>query len=103
MHARGLKLGIYGDVGAVTCAGYPGSEFTLALDARTFAEWGIDMVKLDQCNIDRSQLPDALALFGAELNATGRPMLYLCGWPQLQVPNWLPSTQLNRLYLYMYP
>ena len=24
VHARGLKFGIYGDAGALTCAGYPG-------------------------------------------------------------------------------
>nr|KAG5686546.1 hypothetical protein BaRGS_001547 [Batillaria attramentaria] len=52
MHARGLKLGIYEDFGSKTCAGYPGSEFHMQLDAQTFADWGVDMVKFDGCNSD---------------------------------------------------
>lgn len=85
LHARGLKLGVYADVGATTCAGYPGSQFSLALDAQTFADWGVDMVKLDGCNIDARQIPEAYEVFGAALNASGRPILYLCGWPLDQI------------------
>jgi len=54
MHARGLKLGLYADVGTMTCAGYPGSLHYVDLDAATFAEWGIDMLKLDGCNAELS-------------------------------------------------
>ena len=50
MHARGLKLGLYADVGTTTCAGYPGSLHHLYVDAATFAEWRIDMLKVDGCN-----------------------------------------------------
>jgi len=50
MHARGLKLGLYADVGTKTCAGYPGSLQYIDLDAATFADWRIDMLKLDGCN-----------------------------------------------------
>ena len=50
MHARGLKLGLYADVGTKTCAGYPGSLNHVQVDATTFAEWGIDMLKVDGCN-----------------------------------------------------
>ena len=35
-----------------TCAGYPGSEFYLQLDAQTFADWGVDLLKFDGCNSD---------------------------------------------------
>jgi len=49
MHARGLKLGLYADVGQRTCAGYPGSLHHSNVDATTFAEWGVDMVKIDGC------------------------------------------------------
>lgn len=52
MHSKGLKLGIYEDFGTKTCAGYPGSEFYLELDAKTFAEWGIDLLKFDTCHSD---------------------------------------------------
>ena len=54
VHARGLKLGIYADVGTLTCAGFPGSLYYIDLDARTFAEWGVDMVKFDGCHAQLS-------------------------------------------------
>jgi len=50
MHARGLKLGLYADIGTKTCAGYPGSLHHIDQDAAMFAEWGIDMLKVDGCN-----------------------------------------------------
>ena len=34
LHSMGLKLGIYGDYGSHTCAGYPGSIDNLELDAQ---------------------------------------------------------------------
>ena len=40
VHSKGLKLGIYGDAGALTCAGYAGSRGFEAVDAQTWAEWG---------------------------------------------------------------
>ena len=42
VHALGLKLGIYGDSGTATCAGYPGSLGFEDLDAQTWDEWGVD-------------------------------------------------------------
>lgn len=50
VHDRGLKLGIYGDMGTHTCGGYPGTTLDkVETDAQTFADWGIDMLKLDGC------------------------------------------------------
>lgn len=65
MHDRGLKLGIYGDVGTKTCGGYPGSEGNFELDAQTFADWGVDMLKLDGCNIDTNEMPSGKHFGGA--------------------------------------
>lgn len=45
-----MKFGIYEDIGTKTCAGYPGSEFYLQLDAQTFADWTVDYLKFDGCN-----------------------------------------------------
>lgn len=42
IHKLGFKLGIYGDAGDTTCGGYAGSLGHEELDAKTFAEWGID-------------------------------------------------------------
>src|SRR5689334_21142456 len=98
MHVRGLKLGIYEDYGTKTCAGYPGSLDYLKIDADTFAEWEVDMLKLDGCNADPESmdagsflsfgfLPAKLADYiarwiylgypemGRYLNATGRPII----------------------------
>lgn len=50
MHNRGLKLGIYGDMGKLTCMAYPGTPLDkIELDAQTFADWEVDMLKYDGC------------------------------------------------------
>lgn len=46
MHSLGLKFGIYEDTGNNTCAGFPGSGGHYAQDAKTYAEWGVDYVKV---------------------------------------------------------
>ncbi|XP_052791458.1 alpha-N-acetylgalactosaminidase-like isoform X1 [Mya arenaria] len=81
VHLKGLKLGIYEDFGTKTCGGYPGSKFYLQQDAETFAAWGIDMVKLDGCYTDVSDMDEGYPIMGFYLNQTGRPMLYSCSWP----------------------
>jgi alpha-galactosidase len=49
IHNLGLKVGIYSSAGTKTCAGYPASIGNEYLDASTFASWGIDYVKYDNC------------------------------------------------------
>ena len=49
VHSKGLKIGIYSSNGKTTCAGYPGSYNHEELDAKTYAEWGIDYLKYDAC------------------------------------------------------
>lgn len=41
MHSLGVKFGIYSDEGTRTCGGFQGSEGHEALDAKTFASWGV--------------------------------------------------------------
>jgi alpha-galactosidase len=58
VHALGLKFGIYEDAGYMTCGKFAGSgrpdgggkDHFLA-DARLFAAWGVDYLKLDGCNL----------------------------------------------------
>lgn len=84
VHSRGLKFGIYGDIGTKTCGGFPGQKLHMKQDAETFASWGVDYVKLDGCYSDPKKfVPDYVA-FGAHLNGTGRPMVYSCSWPAYQ-------------------
>jgi alpha-galactosidase len=49
VHDMGLKLGLYGDAGTLTCAGYPGSYKHEQQDADTLARWGVDYWKYDNC------------------------------------------------------
>jgi len=81
VHGKGLKLGIYTDFGTLTCGGYPGSIFHMQKDANTFAEWGIDMLKVDGCYSCNNLFHDGYETFGFWLNQTQRPILYSCSWP----------------------
>ncbi|RUS77191.1 hypothetical protein EGW08_015043 [Elysia chlorotica] len=81
VHSKGLKLGIYGDMGTKTCGGYPGSKFTMELDAQTFAEWGIDSFKMDGCYSTTKDFSVAYPIMEFFLNKTGRPILFSCSWP----------------------
>ncbi|XP_009700121.1 PREDICTED: alpha-N-acetylgalactosaminidase, partial [Cariama cristata] len=85
VHARGLKLGIYGDLGTLTCGGYPGTTLDLVeQDAQTFAEWGVDMLKLDGCYSSGEEQAEGYPEMARALNATGRPIVYSCSWPAYQ-------------------
>ncbi|KTG40241.1 hypothetical protein cypCar_00037352 [Cyprinus carpio] len=69
VHDRGLKLGIYGDMGTHTCGGYPGTTLDkIQTDAQTFADWGIDMLKLDGCYSNSSYQEQGQTLTGSCLH-----------------------------------
>ncbi|KAI9553546.1 hypothetical protein GHT06_021464 [Daphnia sinensis] len=85
VHSRGLYFGMYEDYGTLTCGGYPGILNHLETDAKTFADWGVDYVKLDGCYADPSEMDKGYPDFGALLNQTGRPMVYSCSWPDYQI------------------
>jgi alpha-galactosidase len=85
VHGKGLKLGIYEDAGTATCAGYPGSLGHETQDARTFANWGVDYLKYDNCNNNGSSTTQQyIARYSAmrdALAATGRPIVFsICEW-----------------------
>ncbi|XP_058013839.1 alpha-N-acetylgalactosaminidase-like isoform X2 [Ahaetulla prasina] len=82
VHSKGLKFGIYSDLGNATCAGYPGTTLdTVETDANTFAEWGVDMLKLDGCFSDSSLKAIGYPKMSRALNQTGRPIALSCSWP----------------------
>ncbi|TBU26443.1 glycoside hydrolase [Dichomitus squalens] len=104
VHALGLKLGIYSDAGTNTCSGFPGSLGNEAVDAEAFAEWGVDYLKYDNCNVpgnwtDTSTPPDndwynsnsaiRYRQMTAALNQTGQPVHFnLCIWGNANVWEW---------------
>ncbi|XP_063078544.1 alpha-N-acetylgalactosaminidase-like [Engraulis encrasicolus] len=100
VHDRGLKLGIYGDLGTHTCGGYPGTTLDkVTTDAQTFADWGIDMLKLDGCYSNATEQAQGYPLMSQALNATGRPIGYSCSWPAYQggLPPKVNYTQLGEI------
>lgn len=48
---RTITLKIYSGAGETTCAGYPASLGHEEIDAETWAEWGIDYLKYDNCGV----------------------------------------------------
>ncbi|KAF4676463.1 hypothetical protein FOL47_006101 [Perkinsus chesapeaki] len=81
MHERGLKLGLYADIGSYTCGGYPGLEGHFEQDVATFAGWEIDSLKVDGCYADTATFGETYPRLGQLLNETQRPILYSCSWP----------------------
>ncbi|XP_004685949.1 PREDICTED: alpha-galactosidase A [Condylura cristata] len=92
VHSKGLKLGIYADVGNKTCAGFPGSFGYYDIDAQTFADWGVDLLKFDGCYCDNvTHLADGYKLMSLALNRTGRSIVYSCEWPLYMWPFHKPN------------
>lgn len=84
IHSKGLKFGIYEDVGTKTCAGYPGSLYYMQLDAQTFADWHVDYLKFDGCNLDPATYSDEYPPMAFFLNMTGRPIALSCEYALYQ-------------------
>ena len=92
VHARGLKLGIYSDVGWKTCGGRPGSRGREFQDAATFAEWGIDYLKYDWCNSEGLAARGAYVTMREALRAAGRPIVFsICEWGENRPWEWAPE------------
>ena len=92
IHQKGLKAGIYTDVGTKTCAGYEGSFKHEQQDARTFAAWGIDLIEEDFCDKPKGFTAAQLyARMRTAIDGTGRPMLfYICNWGNERTWTWAP-------------
>jgi alpha-galactosidase len=81
VHSKGLKFGLYSSPGPLTCGNYLGSHGYEAEDANSFAQWGIDFLKYDQCSGGElyTKQTEIRALFqkmGDALQATARPIVY---------------------------
>lgn len=105
IHSLGLKFGLYSDAGNFTCGGRPGSLFHEEKDAQTYADWGVDYLKVslfdirevkrtsqgsltsatdcqyDNCYNENLPYPERYTLMRDALNKTGRPIFYsICEW-----------------------
>jgi alpha-galactosidase len=77
IHSKGLKYGIYQDRGKLTCQQLPGSFGHERIDMETFAQWGVDYIKMDSCfaeNNGRMSSED-YALYRKCIKAAGRPIV----------------------------
>jgi alpha-galactosidase len=81
VHGKGLKFGLYSDAGTGTCQNRPGSKGHEEVDARTYAEWGVDYLKYDWCNANGQDTRDSYARMSRALRGSGRPIVFsICEW-----------------------
>jgi alpha-galactosidase len=95
VHRRGLLLGIYTSAGTRTCAagGFPGALGHEQQDAATFAGWGVDYLKYDNCNPGGVDAHTRYTAMAQALQTTGRPIVYaICDWGDSRPWRWAPGT-----------
>lgn len=83
VHGKGMKFGLYTDAANFTCAGAFGSYGYEDVDARQYAEWGVDIVKCDYCNApgDEETAKTRYKALGDAFKRSGRNiLLYICEW-----------------------
>jgi alpha-galactosidase len=92
VHGKGLRFGIYSDAGTATCGKRPGSKGHEEMDARTYAEWGVDYLKYDWCSTEGMDARDAYSRMSRHLRATGRDIvLSICEWGSSRPWLWAPG------------
>ena len=93
VHSKGLKLGVYTDAGRLTCQKRPGSYEHEFQDAKTYAAWGVDYVKVDWCHAEGLDPEVQYAKFRDALAQAGRPIVFsICNWGVKAPWTWGPST-----------
>jgi len=93
VHSKGLKLGMYTSPGFVTCGGYMASLGHEEQDMKTFAEWGVDYLKVDWCSSSRvyadTELRQVYQKMGEALEHCGRPIVFsICEYGRGAVWRW---------------
>jgi alpha-galactosidase len=81
LHSMGLKFGIYEAIGTRTCQSFPGSWGHYAQDAKSFAQWGVNFVKVDECGglprrTTASMLASDFQAYGSDLQAAIPDVVY---------------------------
>ncbi|KAJ1265361.1 hypothetical protein BS78_08G070900 [Paspalum vaginatum] len=93
VHGKGLKLGVYGDAGSRTCSNkMPGSLGHEEQDAKTFASWGVDYLKYDNCNNEGlSPQPRYINMSKALQSCERKIFFSLCEWGVNDPAKWASS------------
>ena len=94
VHSKGLKFGMYSCAGTMTCAGYPGSLDHEFIDAKCFAEWGVDYLKYDYCFHPFTTYGHVLyKRMGLALANCGRDIVFAaCSWGSENTKTWIKET-----------
>lgn len=94
VHSKGLKFGMYSCAGFFTCAGFPGSYQYEFIDAETFAQWGVDYLKYDNCYKPASTTGRLLYhTMGMALENCGRDIMFAaCNGGLDGAPEWMKET-----------
>ncbi|MDR1387715.1 MAG: glycoside hydrolase family 27 protein [Propionibacteriaceae bacterium] len=105
LHELGLRFGLYTIANQLACGGEEGSGpdgFPLTgslgrevVDAWTFAEWGVDFLKIDWCGVDeagnRGRAEEVFATWNQAIQATGRPIVLSAStWGHEREVAWAP-------------
>jgi alpha-galactosidase len=89
IHRRGLRFGLYTDAGTRTCQGYPASLGHEMRDAKRFASWGVDFIKVDWCHTEGLRGRTTYPKWTEAIKTTGRAMvLSICEWSRDKPWEW---------------
>jgi alpha-galactosidase len=109
MHALGLRFGVYTAIGARTCQSLPGSWGHYAQDAKTFAAWGVDFVKVDMCGglppwTTTETLTENFRQFGERLRQYNPAVVYSQELPIYQIgkPGFLATVRSSAEFAHMW-
>ncbi|MDD6276584.1 MAG: glycoside hydrolase family 27 protein [Clostridia bacterium] len=94
VHSKGLKFGMYSCAGTMTCAGYPSSYDHEFVDAKCFAEWGVDYLKYDFCFRPTTTYGHILyKRMALALANCGRDIVFAaCSWGAENTKKWIKET-----------
>jgi len=88
-----MKFGIYSSAGTKTCEGRPGSLHNEEKDAHSFALWGVDYLKYDNCYNEGLHGLQRYPAMRDALKKTGRPIFYsICNWGEDNTMQWGVAT-----------
>lgn len=98
IHSLGLKFGIYSSPGPTTCGGHLGSYQYELIDAKTWANWGVDYLKYDHCGYQDVQkdseektIQEPYIVMRDALDKVNRDIVYCIGYGAPNVWNWAPE------------
>ncbi len=93
VHKLGLRFGLYTCAGPLTCEERPGSFGFEDVDAKTYAGWGVDYVKVDWCYAEEMNARERYGVFRDAIANSGRSILLsICNWGFQDPWVWGPET-----------